>query len=289
MKTFKPLLIAALALLCSSAATAHDFEVNGIYYSILSETEKTVEVTGGSNRYTGNVVIPETVSYSAHVLKEGFDSWTSTNHTDGSTSEKIYTIDAEAGDILAFDWEVSSEGNCDWLIVMLDGVEVLKKSGSQSGSYNYTFAAAATHTLTVKYTKDGSVANGSDQCRVYNVSLNGVSEDVTIYSVTSIGHRAFYSDDGLTSIEIPNSVTSIGYYAFSYCTGLTSVTIPNSVTSIGDDAFDGCDGLKKIELNCATIGSWFRGLSSIEEVVIGNSVTSIGVWAFEGCTGLTSI
>ena len=53
------------------------------------------------------------------------------------------------------------------------------------------------------------------------------------YSVTSIGHFAFYKCSGLTSVIIPNSVTSIKDYAFYECTGLTSVTIGNSVTSIG--------------------------------------------------------
>ena len=191
MKTFKHYFTALFMLLCSAAVSAQSFEVDGICYNVTSETDKTVEVVSKSTKYTGSVVIPETVSYSALVLKEGFDSWTSTNHDDGSTTQNNYTIDAEAGEILTFDWEVSSEGNYDWLIVMLDGVEVLKKSGLQSGSYRYTFDAAATHTLTVKYTKDGSNANGSDQCRVYNVSLNVVGEDVTTYSVTSIGEGAF--------------------------------------------------------------------------------------------------
>ena len=125
----------------------------------------------------------------------------------------------------------------------------------------------------------------------HNLYLNGelVTDLVIPEGVSEIKNYAFYNCTGLTSIEIPNSVTSIGYAAFDGCTGLTSIVIPNSVTSIGSDAFRGCSGLKKIELNCATIGSWFSGVSSIEEVVIGNSVTRIGYSAFDGCTGLTSI
>ena len=64
--------LAAIAfLLCSITVFAEDFEVDGIYYYITSETEKTVMVTySGSyysekyDRYTGSVVIPETVTYS---------------------------------------------------------------------------------------------------------------------------------------------------------------------------------------------------------------------------------
>ena len=69
MKTLKHL-FTALLLLCSSIAFAHNFEVDGIYYSITNSTKKEVAVTysGSSssaveNEYTGSVVIPESVTY----------------------------------------------------------------------------------------------------------------------------------------------------------------------------------------------------------------------------------
>ncbi len=45
---------------------------------------------------------------------------------------------------------------------------------------------------------------------------------------------------GCQNTIIPNSVTTIGEYAFEDYNVLTSVTIPNSVTSIGRYAFYGC-------------------------------------------------
>ena len=67
--SFKSLL-AAVLLLCSTVATAHDFEVGGIFYNITSGTEKTVEVTykgdsysAYSNEYTGDVTVPSTIAY----------------------------------------------------------------------------------------------------------------------------------------------------------------------------------------------------------------------------------
>ena len=59
----KQLFVVIVTLLCSVAASAYDFEVDGIYYNILSEEEKTVEVVAYSDwsNYSGNIEIPETV------------------------------------------------------------------------------------------------------------------------------------------------------------------------------------------------------------------------------------
>ena len=85
---------------------------------------------------------------------------------------------------------------------------------------------------------------------------------------TEIGAFAFFNNDALTNIVIPDSVTEIGEWAFKSC-GLTSVVIPDSVTKIGDDAFSDC---------CA-----------LTSVVISNSVTKIGRNVFSDCRALTSI
>lgn len=53
-------------MLLPIAANAYDFEVNGIYYNVLSASEKTVEVTkndGNVSDYTGVITIPGVVSY----------------------------------------------------------------------------------------------------------------------------------------------------------------------------------------------------------------------------------
>ncbi|MBR5813669.1 MAG: leucine-rich repeat domain-containing protein, partial [Bacteroidaceae bacterium] len=59
-------LLATLLLLCATAASAYDFEVDGIYYTFLSKEDKSVEVTRPSysrNEYYGSIVIPESVTF----------------------------------------------------------------------------------------------------------------------------------------------------------------------------------------------------------------------------------
>ena len=111
-------------------------------------------------------------------------------------------------------------------------------------------------------------------------------------SVTSIGERAFWGCESLTSVTIPDSVTSIGGGAFGRCESLTSVTVPNGVTSIGEYAFSECKNLTSVTvLNGITnIGdSAFSWCSSLTSVTIPDSVTSIGEDAFSECKSLTSV
>ena len=74
MKTIKQLLLTVAVLLCSVALSAHDFEVDGIYYNITSTENLMVEVTCKGtyhydypNEYNGEVVIPEKVNYNGKV------------------------------------------------------------------------------------------------------------------------------------------------------------------------------------------------------------------------------
>ena len=57
----------AMLMLLPMVASAYDCEVDGIYYSRLSADE--FVVTYGDNKYTGDVVIPETVTYRDKVFK----------------------------------------------------------------------------------------------------------------------------------------------------------------------------------------------------------------------------
>ena len=64
----KKLFTLLLALVATTALWAADFEVDGIYYDIISTENLTVKVTNGDNKYCGNVVIPSTINYKSRTL-----------------------------------------------------------------------------------------------------------------------------------------------------------------------------------------------------------------------------
>ena len=266
--------------------------------------------------------------FTASAATTTFDDWTSTNTANGSTSQKTYTFVTTAGEELWFSWSVSSEANFDKLIVTLDGTQVLTKSGSESGNFTQALDAGS-HTLVVKYTKDGSSSSGSDQAKVWNISIvarqstiDGITysytgnsasvmsatnvstvvipDEVTIegttYIVTSIGGNAFEGCRSLTSITIPENsqLMSIGRCAFSGCSSLTAITIPENVTSIGESVFSGCSSLTIINIpeRVTSIGgSAFEGCSRLTSITIpeNSQLTRIERYAFYGCSSLIDI
>ena len=312
LNTFKGLLL-TLLLACTSTVSAHDFEVDGIYYNILSEEDKTVEVTfkGDSyssyDEYAGSITIPQSVlRYGAlpyKVIRIGEDAFFGChNLTSISIPNSVISIGAGAF------------GSTAWYDNQPVGLVYAGKV-----LYKYKGTIPANTNIVIE---DGTLGIADEA--FYNIwlgnSYNDNYENITSIklptSLVNIGESAFYGCSGLTSIVIPQGVNNIGDYAFFHCTALEgdliipegvtkigtnvfsscsnlhSVTIPNTVRSIGVGAFSGCSTLTSIKIgdNVEYIyNNAFSGCSSLISIIIPNKISSISYETFSNCSNLTSI
>ncbi len=80
-----------------------------------------------------------------------------------------------------------------------------------------------------------------------NIKIPSIEEkDGVTYTVTAIAEKAFYGNETLTSIVIPDSVVSIGTGAFSNCPNLAKVMVGKGVTTIGNGGFYGSASLAEV-------------------------------------------
>ena len=297
----KKLLFLFVLLLSSIGISA--FEVDGIYYNVLTTSpEYTVAVTGYNNSYAGDLVLNGTVEYNGQNYKVmrifGHDD--TYYNAFYNCKKRIIVNDLP--------YCTSIGDNAFYMCLGLSSITIPSSvtsiaDNAFSACYFLPSSFINNSTLTNSNnwgarfvdseTEDGLliIDNAVKKCRPWATS-------VTIpNSVTSIGGSAFYNNSDLTSVTIPNSVTSIGTWAFYNCSGLTSVTIPNSVTSIGENAFCGCSGLTSVTIpnSVTSIGSGaFASCIGLTSITIPNSVTSFGGGnpggqVFAGCSGLTSV
>ncbi len=295
-------LFTALLLLCSTVAMAHDFETDGIYYTITDAANKTVAVSykgddyiSYSQEYSGSVVIPKIVCNRADgvyygVTSIGDDAFRGCG---GLTSITVPGSVTSIGDkafshcsaltSVTIPGSVTSIGDDAFSYCSALTSVTIPGSVTSIGNYAFSYCSALT-SVTIPSSVTSIGYGAFRRCGLTSVTIPG--------SVTSIGDEAFAECSRLTSVGIPNSVTSIGSYAFYACGGLTSITIPGSVTSIGNYAFSYCSALTSVTIpgSVTTIGSnVFSSCSALTSVTIPSSVTSIGKWAFASCSGLTSV
>ena len=129
-----------------------------------------LNAAGQSNTFVSTGSYPWRVDSTTY---DGRTAAQSGNHNvSSSTSSFSTTVTLSAGDIVSFEYCVSSESNYDKFKFSVNDSVVLTKSGLVSwNSYSYQATADGEYTFMWSYTKDSVVNGNSDACWVDNVYI----------------------------------------------------------------------------------------------------------------------
>lgn len=111
--------------------------------------------------------------------------------------------------------------------------DALESGGNDDGGKNYSEG--------LEFTSNGDgtcYISGIGNCTDSDIVIPHMSPDGD--TVTSIGYKAFYGCESITSVVIPEGVITIESSAFHDCINLISVTIPSSVTRIKPSMLYNC-------------------------------------------------
>lgn len=127
------------------------------------------------------------------------------------------------------------------------------------------------------------------------------------YPVTGIGNNAFYNNDNLQSVTIPDSVISIDKEAFAYCSNLQNITLPSTIEIIYYGAFRDCTNLENVYYQ-GTADDWMKIIFDridsnpmyyaeneyfngelVTNIVLSENIIELNSNAFCNCKSLKSI
>ncbi|MBP5574518.1 MAG: leucine-rich repeat protein [Bacilli bacterium] len=173
----------------------------------------------------------------------------------------------------------------------IDNVEYHVSCGYSEGSY-YVYASSTE--LEQNELFDISIQNGMVKIDHYKGNELNVEIPSTINGL-QVGYigRAFYGNDYIRSVTLPEGLVEIGGNAFLGCYSLRQVSIPSTVKTIGDLAFCYCNNLESDILlpeGLTYLGSMaFAFNYKIKKASVPSTITTFRDMAFMDCTSLTTV
>ena len=192
------------------------------------------------------------------------------------------------------DYPVWSSSDPDVARVAANGLIVAMNEGSckiTATSVDGKTASCDIYILDIEYfiNSDGGAVITS-----YNGGLKEVSIPNALggHPVTIIDDWAFFDNEDMERIILPESIKKIGYGAFSTCYALSEIVLNEGLDYIGNSAFSDCRQLRSITLpeSLTTLGNAsFYGCINLEEITIPSKISTIENATFSDCYSLRSI
>ena len=322
-------LLTILMSIVGTRAFAYDAKIDGIYYNFSGSgaivTYLFYQSSNNQYAYTGNVVIPESVTYNGKnysvTIIGDYAFYGCSDLTSITIPNSVTYIGEYAFAECAFNY-----------LIIPNSVTTISNH-----AFNHSYFQYLTIPDNVKDIGDYAL-NFPNSVKV-NVQVSDYSafcNNKTVNLIASKFGKSVHLVDSegieIRDYVVPEGVTSIGTSAFRNCIGLTSITMPTCVTNIYNNTFEGCSSLASVNVSVtnpsilykneivgliasmigkpvhlidekgeeikeyifpegvANIGnSVFQNCIGLTSVTFPNSVTNIGDSAFSGCTGLLSL
>ncbi len=220
----KSLLLIA-GLLVSTNAMAYDFEVDGIYYNKSGSNAMITYKDSNYNSYSGDVVIPETVTYEGTTYNVTTIGSSAFSGCSGLTSIEIPNSVTTIGNDAFFD--------CCRLTSITIGSGVIT-----IGNYAFFNCSGLT---SIKIPNSVTSINYYAFCNCSGLTSVTINENIK-----EIGVGAFVNCSSLTSVTIGENVEKIGNGTFAGCSKLSIINSLNPIPPIiYSSTFNGENGLDK--------------------------------------------
>lgn len=248
----KPLYVALVLLAFATSVNAADFDVDGIYYDIISEAPAKVAVTRGESAYQGEVSIPASVENGGvtylvteigdYAFSGCYDALTSISFSEGL--EKI---------------GVGAFSNCSGLktIKLPDTLQEVAQEAFVSCFYVTNLDLGAG----VKKIGPGAFRG-----------LMSITDLSIPDSCEEISHMAFQGcGSSVQSLKIGSGLKYIGGYAFFAFLNIPEVTLPEGLETLESCAFEQCNNLKTFHIpaSVSEIGVGVVSGDKLESITVG--------------------
>ena len=279
-RTFAFITICVITILFSAKIKAYDFEQDGIYYNIVSVSDKTCEVTYKDtyyNSYSGDITIPSTVTYNTQnvtVVGIGNNAFKNCrNLTSISLPNSLKSIGVSA----FYDCRLLKELKIPKSVTTISGAfyqlcinleKIIFEEGSIFKLDNFTVVDTTTGTIVAGNKKSTIPTSGA----------------------SIIGRDAFIDSELFKLLTIPANINDIDFRAFENCKYLTDLRIEDSDSVLG---LSSC--FENTSIKNVYIGRNFRvsndpnTFAKVEYIILGPKVNKIHNGNFKGCHVLKSI